>query len=118
VPYAPPISFFSILPLAQHWLGKKYRSFSFSLCNFLHSPVASSLLGPNTLSSVYSIAIHLRVSGLPLAPHQEVTMYVCDNWHVLYVLSRIRRTTNTICRIYKLLPPDDGLQANPKHIEV
>ena len=28
-------------------LGKEYRSLSSSLCNFLHSPVASSLLGPN-----------------------------------------------------------------------
>jgi hypothetical protein len=27
-------------------LGKEYRSFSSSLCNFLHSPVTSSLLGP------------------------------------------------------------------------
>ena len=26
-------------------LGKEYRSLSFSLCNFLHSPVTSSLLG-------------------------------------------------------------------------
>jgi len=29
--------------------GKEYRSLSSSLCNFLHSPVTSSLLGPNTL---------------------------------------------------------------------
>ena len=29
-------------------LGKEYRSFSSSLCSFLHSPVTSSLLGPNT----------------------------------------------------------------------
>ena len=29
-------------------LGKEYRSLSSSLCNFLHSPVTSSLLGPNT----------------------------------------------------------------------
>jgi hypothetical protein len=28
-------------------LDKDYRSFSSSLCNFLHSPVTSSLLGPN-----------------------------------------------------------------------
>jgi len=27
--------------------GKEYRSLSSSLCNFLHSPVTSSLLGPN-----------------------------------------------------------------------
>jgi hypothetical protein len=32
-------------------LSKKYRSFSSSLCNFLHSPVTSSLLGPNILLS-------------------------------------------------------------------
>jgi hypothetical protein len=30
-------------------LGKEYRSFSSSLCTFLHSPVTSTLLGPNTL---------------------------------------------------------------------
>jgi len=28
-------------------LGKEYKSFSSSLCNLLHSPVTSSLLGPN-----------------------------------------------------------------------
>ena len=30
-------------------LGEKYKSFSSSLCNLLHSPVTSSLLGPNIL---------------------------------------------------------------------
>ena len=35
-------------------LGKEYRSFSSSLCSFLHSPVTSSLLGPNTLLNPYS----------------------------------------------------------------
>src|SRR5215510_2332619 len=30
-------------------LGEEYRSFSSSLCNFLPSPVTSSLLGPNPL---------------------------------------------------------------------
>ena len=29
-------------------LGKEYRSLSSSLCNFLHSPVTSSISGPNT----------------------------------------------------------------------
>jgi hypothetical protein len=28
-------------------LGEEYKSFSSSLCNFLQSPVNSSLLGPN-----------------------------------------------------------------------
>ena len=30
-------------------LGEQYRSLSSSLCNFLHSPVTPSLLGPNIL---------------------------------------------------------------------
>ena len=30
-------------------LGEKYKSFSSALCNLLHSPVTSSLLGPNIL---------------------------------------------------------------------
>jgi hypothetical protein len=28
-------------------LGEEYRTLSSSLCSFLHSPVTSSLLGPN-----------------------------------------------------------------------
>jgi hypothetical protein len=36
-------------------LSKVYRSLSSSLCNFLHSLVTSSLLGPNTLlSTIFS----------------------------------------------------------------
>jgi hypothetical protein len=38
------------------------------------------------LSSVYSLTILLHVSGLIVARHQEVTMYICDNWYVLYIL--------------------------------
>jgi hypothetical protein len=38
------------------------------------------------LSSIYSVTIPLHVSGLIVAHHQEVTMYICKNWHVLYVL--------------------------------
>ena len=42
-------------------LGKEYRSLSSSLCNFLHSPVTSSLLGPNTLlSTLFSNTFSLR----------------------------------------------------------
>ena len=36
-------------------LGKAYRSLSYSLCGFLHSPVTSSLLIPNILlSTIFS----------------------------------------------------------------
>ena len=39
-------------------LGEEYRSLSSSLCNFLHSPVTSSLLGPNTPLSILVSSIH------------------------------------------------------------
>jgi len=35
-------------------LGEDYRTLSSSLCSFLHSPVTSSLLGPNITSKPYS----------------------------------------------------------------
>jgi len=43
--------------------GEEYRSLRFSLCSFLHSPVTSSLLGPNILrSTVFSNTLSLRSS--------------------------------------------------------
>jgi hypothetical protein len=81
----------------------------------------------HNLSSVYSIVVPLHVSGLLVAHHQEVTVYICDSWYVLYVLvdtstrpadSQLKRTICTIRCIYTLLTPDDGLLASPKHVEV
>ena len=52
-------------------LGEEYKSFSSSLCNLLHSPVTSSLLGPNillntmfsnTLSFLSSLTVSDQVS--------------------------------------------------------
>ena len=48
-------------------LGEEYKSFSSSLCNVLHSPVTSSLLGPNILlntlfSNTLSFLSSLNVS--------------------------------------------------------
>jgi hypothetical protein len=37
------------------------------------------------LSSVYSVTTPLHVSGLLVAHHQEVTVYICNSWYV-YVL--------------------------------
>jgi hypothetical protein len=45
-------------------LGKEYRLFRSSLCNFLHSPFTSSLLGPNILlSALFSNTLSLRPSS-------------------------------------------------------
>jgi hypothetical protein len=78
------------------------------------------------LSTVYCVTIPLHVSRLLVADHQEVSMYICDNWYVLYVFvnfgrpadSRLRRATRTNCHMYTLLPPDEGLLASPEHVEV
>jgi hypothetical protein len=44
-------------------LGEQYRSLGSSLCSFLHSPVTSSLLGPNTLlNTPFSNTLDLRSS--------------------------------------------------------
>ena len=40
-------------------LGEEYRSLSSSLCSFLHSPVTSSLLGPNILNILFSNTLSL-----------------------------------------------------------
>ena len=43
--------------------GEQYRSLSSSLCSFLHSPVTSSLLGPNILlNTLFSNTLSLRFS--------------------------------------------------------
>jgi hypothetical protein len=47
-------------------LGEEYRSLSSWLCNFLHSPVISSLLGPNILHNTLSLHSSLNVNVLVL----------------------------------------------------
>jgi hypothetical protein len=65
------------------------------------------------LSSVYSVTTSLHVSGLLVAHHQEVTMYICNKLCVLYLLvdcprstgpnnSQPKITTHTNCHIYRV----------------
>jgi hypothetical protein len=42
--------------------GKEHRPLSSSLCNFLHCPVTSSLLGPNILNTLFSNPLSVRSS--------------------------------------------------------
>jgi len=56
-------------------LGKDYSSLNSSLCNFLHSPVTSSLLGPNMLlntlfSNTLSLYSSLNVSDQVSHPYR------------------------------------------------
>jgi hypothetical protein len=54
-------------------LGKEYRSFSSSLCNVLHSPVTSSLLGSNTLLNTLNLHSSLSVSDRVSHPYKTTS---------------------------------------------
>ena len=59
-------------------LGEVYRLFSSSLCNFLHSPVTSSLLGSNILlitlfSNTLSLRSYLNVSDQVSHPYNTTS---------------------------------------------
>jgi len=58
-----PHPFHSLNLITRTILGEQYGSLSSSLCSFLHSPVTSSLLGPNiSLSTLFSNTLSLRSS--------------------------------------------------------
>jgi hypothetical protein len=74
-------------------LGKKYRSLISSLCNFLHSPVTSSLLAPhillNTLfSNTLSVRSSLNVSDKVSHPYRTtgniIFLYVLILYCIIY----------------------------------
>ena len=51
--------------------GEEYRSLSSSLCNFLYSPLVSSLLGPNTLLSTMSVPQGERPTLAPIQNERQ-----------------------------------------------
>ena len=66
-------------------LSEQYRSLSFSLCSFLHSPVTSSLLDPNILlnplfSNTLSLRSSLKVSDQVPHPYKKTGKMI-----VLYI---------------------------------
>ena len=68
-------------------LGEEYKSFSSSLCSLLHSPVISSLLGPNILlntmfSNTVSFLSSHNVSDQASHPYKKKTGKII----VLYIL--------------------------------
>ena len=67
---------------------EKYRSWSSSLCSLLHSPISSSLLGPNTLlSTLFSNTLSLR-SSLNVGDQVSHSYETTGRIIVLYLLMR------------------------------
>ena len=71
--------------ITQRILVEEYRSLSYSVCSFLHSPVTLSILGPNILNTWFSntLSLHssLNVSDQVLHPYKITSKIV-----VLYIL--------------------------------
>ena len=78
-----PYHFFDMI--TQMIFGEDYRSLSSSLCSFLHSPVTSSLLGPNILNTLLSNTLSLR-SSLNLSNQVSHPYKTTVNIIVLYIL--------------------------------
>jgi len=71
-------------------LGEQYRSLSSSLCSFFHSPVTSSLLGPNILlntllSYALSLLSYLNISDQVSHPYNTSGKII-----VLFILTTFK----------------------------
>jgi len=66
--------------------GEQYRSLSSSLCSFIHSPVTSSLVGPNILlKTLFPNTLNLR-SSLSVSDQVSPPYKITDKIIVLYIL--------------------------------
>jgi hypothetical protein len=79
--------------------GDEYRSLSSSLCSLLHSPVVSSLLGPNILlSTLFFPAVQLTLTFQNLAVTLRTTRFntKISTWcpHCVYVFCTDLRTNS------------------------
>jgi len=77
-------------------LDEEYRSFSSSLCNLLHSPVTSSLLGPNILlntmfSNTVSFLSSRNVSDQVSHPYKTT-----GKIKILYIIETVSVMPDTV----------------------
>ena len=84
--------------------GEQYRSLSSSLCSFLHSPVTSSLLGPNIIPGILFqtptayVPLSIRATMFCTHTEQQSKCFVS-----LYVLVSINLFVN--CRLRSVSGP-------------
>ena len=81
-------------------LGEEYKSFSSSLCNLLHSPVTSSLLGPNILSPAQYWVRSTNHLGTPPKKRIIINVPVC-RLPKCYVNLYCMKNSNLSCGIFK-----------------
>ena len=79
-------------------LGEEYRSFSSSLCSLLHSPVTSSLLGPNILlNTIFSNTLSF-LSSLNVSAQVSHPFKTTGKIKVLSTLKRIFSKQSALSR--------------------
>jgi hypothetical protein len=67
--------------ITRNILGEEYRSLSYSVCSFLHSPATSSLIGPNSLlrilfSNTFSLRSSLNVNDQVSHPYRTTSKII------------------------------------------
>ena len=72
--------------ITRRVLGEEYKSFSSSLCNLLHSPVTSSLLGPNILLNIMFSNTLSFLSSRNVSDQVSHTYKTTGKIVVLYIL--------------------------------
>ena len=80
--------------IKQVTFGKRYKSWSSSFCNFLHSPVSSSLTHPNiSLSTTLSNTLNVPDQvALPYKTTGNITSFTSSQFHPAMEPSRTRPT--------------------------
>ena len=70
-------------------LGEEYRPFSSSLCNLLHSPVTSSLLGPNILLNIIFSNTLSFLSSLAVSDQASHWLRTQNSCRISYLVKRL-----------------------------
>ena len=99
-----PVHLILLYFITRKILGEEYRSFSSSLCNLLHSPLTSSLLGPNILlntifSNTLSFLSSRNVNDQVSHPFSVLLRY---NYKSSTLVNGLRKTTQKILSQYFL----------------
>jgi len=88
-------------------LSEEYRSLSFSLCSFPHSPVTWSLLGPNILLNIlFSITFSLR-SSLNVSDQVSHPYITTDKIIVRNTIRRWRKVYINVVYCERFVMPSD-----------
>ena len=98
--------------IARKIFGEHYRSLSSSLCNFLHSPVISSLLDPNILyrtlfSNTLSLASSPNMSDQ--VPHPHTTGKITVLYILIFIFLDSKPEHKTFCTEWQQALPDCSL---------